>query len=156
MPGQRLIGSFRRNTYQIFLSSRSNWPSGASRSAARMGGFYSIGWPPAQADPTDEGSGVTVGVSLRAPELRSRRRLPVRLEPRDRADRRHDGDGQGRPCLALPLEHAALTSIRSRPRRWVFDAHDRAFAFFKGDCTCGIYGNMRAGGGDLRRARTSL
>ena len=29
-----------------------------------------------------------------------------------------------------------------RPLRF-FDAHDRAFAFFKGACTRGIYGNMK-------------
>lgn len=31
----------------------------------------------------------------------------------------------------------------SAKRPMVFDAHDRAFAFFKGACTCGIYANMK-------------
>jgi hypothetical protein len=34
--------------------------------------------------------------------LRSWRSLPVRLEPRDRSDRRGDHNGEGRPCPALP------------------------------------------------------
>jgi hypothetical protein len=45
--------------------------------------------------------------------------------------------------------------IRAYPREtqeMVFDAHDRAFAFFKGACQRGIYDNMKtAGGNDLRR-----
>jgi|GEM_PF-3077041 transposase len=36
--------------------------------------------------------------------------------------------------------------VRAYPREtqeMVFDAHDRAFAFFKGTCTRGIYDNMK-------------
>jgi hypothetical protein len=33
--------------------------------------------------------------------------------------------------------------IRARRQEMVFDAHDRAFAFFKGTCTRGIYDNMK-------------
>jgi transposase len=38
--------------------------------------------------------------------------------------------------------------VRAYPREsqeMVFDAHDRAFAFFKGACTRGIYDNMKTG-----------
>ena len=39
----------------------------------------------------------------------------------------------------------------------VFDAHDRAFAFFKGTCTRGIYDNMKnSGGGGLHRQGAPL
>jgi transposase len=30
-----------------------------------------------------------------------------------------------------------------RARRWVFDAHDKAFDFFRGTCTRGIYDNIK-------------
>ena len=39
----------------------------------------------------------------------------------------------------VPSGLASIASLRSR----VFDAHDRAFAFFKGACTRGIYDNMK-------------
>ena len=32
---------------------------------------------------------------------------------------------------------------RARARRWCFDAHDRAFAFYRGACARGIYDNMK-------------
>jgi hypothetical protein len=39
----------------------------------------------------------------------------------------------------------------------VFDAHDRAFAFFRGTCTRGIYDNMKLRGGrDPRRQGAGL
>jgi transposase len=44
------------------------------------------------------------------------------------------------------LCHSRMMFIRAYPREaqeMVFDAHDRAFAFFKGTCTRGIYDNMR-------------
>ena len=44
------------------------------------------------------------------------------------------------------LCHSRMLFVRAYPREtqeMVFDAHDRAFAFFKGACTCGIYDNMK-------------
>ncbi|MCE6957542.1 IS21 family transposase [Cereibacter sphaeroides] len=44
------------------------------------------------------------------------------------------------------LCHSRMFFIRAYPREtqeMVFDAHDRAFAFFKGACTRGIYDNMK-------------
>src|SRR5688500_18834738 len=44
------------------------------------------------------------------------------------------------------LCHSRLLFVRAYPREsqeMVFDAHDRAFAFFKGACTRGIYDNMK-------------
>jgi transposase len=44
------------------------------------------------------------------------------------------------------LCHSRMFFVRSYPREtqeMVFDAHDRAFAFFKGTCTRGIYDNMK-------------
>src|ERR671912_2532282 len=44
------------------------------------------------------------------------------------------------------LCHSRMLYVRAYPREtqeMVFDAHDRAFAFFKGACTRGIYDNMK-------------
>lgn len=44
------------------------------------------------------------------------------------------------------LCHSRMLFVRAYPREtqeMVFDAHDRAFAFFRGACTRGIYGNMK-------------
>ena len=44
------------------------------------------------------------------------------------------------------LCHSRMMFFRAYPREtqeMVFDAHDRAFAFFKGTCTRGIYDNMK-------------
>ena len=44
------------------------------------------------------------------------------------------------------LCHSRMMFVRVYPREtqeMVFDAHDRAFAFFKGACTRGIYDNMK-------------
>jgi transposase len=44
------------------------------------------------------------------------------------------------------LCHSRMMFVRADPREtqeMVFDAHDRAFAFFKGACTRGIYDNMK-------------
>ena len=44
------------------------------------------------------------------------------------------------------LCHSRMLFARAYPREtqeMVFDAHDRAFAFFKGACTRGIYDNMK-------------
>src|SRR6056297_1422042 len=44
------------------------------------------------------------------------------------------------------LSHSRMVFVRAYPREtqeMVFDAHDKAFAFFGGACTRGIYDNMR-------------
>jgi len=46
----------------------------------------------------------------------------------------------------MRLCHSRMPFVRAYPREsqeMVFDAHDRAFAFFKGACTRGIYDNMK-------------
>ena len=46
----------------------------------------------------------------------------------------------------MRLCHSRMLSVRAYPREtqeMVFDAHDRAFAFFKGSCERGIYDNMK-------------
>ena len=46
----------------------------------------------------------------------------------------------------IRLCHSRMAFVRVYPREsqeMVFDAHDRAFAFFKGACTRGIYDNMK-------------
>jgi transposase len=46
----------------------------------------------------------------------------------------------------IRLCHSRMFFVRAYPREtqeMVFDAHDRAFAFFKGACTRGIYDNMK-------------
>lgn len=46
----------------------------------------------------------------------------------------------------IRLCHSRMLFVRAYPREsqeMVFDAHDRAFAFFKGSCTRGIYDNMK-------------
>jgi transposase len=45
----------------------------------------------------------------------------------------------------IRLCHSRMLFVRAYPREtqeMVFDAHDRAFAFFKGACTRGIYDNL--------------
>src|SRR5437764_950130 len=45
------------------------------------------------------------------------------------------------------LCHSRMLLVRAYPREtqeMVFDAHDRAFAFFRGTCTRGIYDNLKA------------
>jgi transposase len=47
----------------------------------------------------------------------------------------------------LRLCYSRMPFVRAYPREaqeMVFDAHDRAFAFFKGACTRGIYDNLKA------------
>ena len=46
----------------------------------------------------------------------------------------------------MRLCHSRMPFVRAYPREtqeMVFDAHDRAFAFFKGSCERGIYDNMK-------------
>ncbi len=77
-------------------------------------------------------------------EFCPRRSLPVRLEPRGRPAERGDGRRQGRPCPALPQQDAVRAGLSARDAgEMVFDAHDRAFALFKGACGRGIYDNMK-------------
>ncbi len=52
------------------------------------------------------------------------------------------------------LCHSRMLFVRAYPREtqeMVFDAHDRAFAFFKGACTRGIYDNMKTAVETVRR-----
>ena len=87
--------------------------------------------------------GAATAAAYRAAELRAGRGLPVRLEPRGRAAQRRDGDGEGGARPALPQPDAVRAGLSARDQEMVFDAHDRAFAFFKGACTRGIYDNMK-------------
>ena len=46
----------------------------------------------------------------------------------------------------LRLCHSRMMFVRAYPREtqeMVFDAHERAFAFFKGACVRGVYDNMK-------------
>ena len=46
----------------------------------------------------------------------------------------------------MRLCHSRMFFVRAYPREsqeMVFDGHDRAFAFFRGACTRGIYDNMK-------------
>ena len=57
------------------------------------------------------------------------------------------------------LCHSRMLFARAYPREtqeMVFDAHERAFAFFRGACTRGIYDNMKTSGNDLRWPRACL
>ena len=58
--------------------------------------------------------GAIDGRGLRAAELCAGRSLPVRLEPRGRPAERRDGDGEGRPCPALPQPHAVRAGLSAR------------------------------------------
>ena len=43
----------------------------------------------------------------------------------------------------LPSTHAVRARLSRESQEMIFDAHDRAFAFFKGACQRGIYDNMK-------------
>ena len=66
-----------------------------------------------------------------------------RAKTRARPAGRRDGDvkvAHVRPC------HSRMLFVRAYPREtqeMVFDAHDRAFAMFKGTCGRGIYDNRK-------------
>ena len=63
-----------------------------------------------------------------------------------------------REVLQLPnlsLQFFVRTYPREEPEM-VFDAHDRAFAFFKVACTRGIYDNMKTAGRRSSPARTGV
>ena len=79
------------------------------------------------------------GGGLRAAQLRARRGAPVRLEPRGGGHRRGRHDREGGACPALPQPDAVRPRRPARDaRQMVFDAHDKAFAFFGGAGTRGI------------------
>lgn len=105
-------------------------------------GSYSSGWRHAQSWAADRGSAVAEAY------------IPLSFAPgeayqfdwshRDRPARRRDGDSEGRANMRLC--HSRMFFVRAYPREtqeMVFDAHDRAFAFFRGACTRGIYDNMK-------------
>ncbi len=57
----------------------------------------------------------------------------------------------------IRLCHSRMLFVRAYPREtqeMVFDAHDRAFAFFKGACRRGIYDNMKTAVETISLART--
>ena len=54
------------------------------------------------------------GGSVRAAELRAGRSLPVRLEPRGRADQRHDGHRQGGASPAVSQPDAVRAGLSAR------------------------------------------
>ena len=79
-----------------------------------------------------------------AANLRARRGLPVRLEPRDRHPGWRDDGGEGRADAALPQPHAVHPGAYPREaQEMLFDAHDKAFAFYEGAARRGIYDNMK-------------
>src|ERR1700730_9948590 len=83
------------------------------------------------------------GCSLCSAELCFGRSLPVRLEPRSRPV---NGVTVIVKVAHVRLCHSRMLFVRAYPREtqeMVFDAHDRAFALFKGTCGRGIYGNMK-------------
>jgi len=45
-------------------------------------------------------------------------------------------------CPAVPQPHVVRAGLSPRTQEMVFDAHNRAFAGFKGSCTRGIYDNL--------------
>ena len=56
------------------------------------------------------------------------------------------------------LCHSRMLFVRAYPREtqeMVFDAHDRAFAFFGGACTRGIYDNMKTAVDPCSSARSA-
>src|SRR6201986_3694484 len=51
--------------------------------------------------------------------------------------------GQTTAAAYVPLSFAPGEAYPRETQEMVFDAHDRAFALFKGTCTRGIYDNMK-------------
>src|SRR5450631_1666946 len=83
------------------------------------------------------------GPCLCPDELRARGSLPVRLEPRAITL-------QGLPLMIkaahMKLSHSRMPFVRAyfrETQELVFDAHDKAFAFYGGVCRRGIYDNMK-------------
>ncbi len=74
-----------------------------------------------------------------AAELRSRRGLPVRLEPRVRAPVGCDDQGEGGAHAALLRRMQLSESSRARARRWCSRRTNGPVHFFAGVCRRGIY-----------------
>ncbi len=75
--------------------------------------------------------------------LEEQRQIAAILE---QADERVWAFGPVVKVAHLRLCHSRMPFVRAYPREsqeMVFDGHDRAFAFFKGTCTRGIYDNMK-------------
>ena len=73
------------------------------------------------------------------------RSLPVRLEPRDWSHEIVVTGASKVKVAHFRLCHSRMPFLVAYPREkqeMVFDAHDRAFAFFGGACARGIYDNM--------------
>src|ERR1700758_2509957 len=88
-------------------------------------------------------AGACPGEGRGTAELCPRRGVPVRLVARDRADQRGDRHRQGGACPAVPQPHAVCARLSARDPGDGVGRHNRAFAFFKGTCTRGIYDNMK-------------
>jgi len=75
--------------------------------------------------------------------------VPLSFAPGDRGSHEIvvlDGATVTLKVAHVRLCHSRMLFVRAYPREtqeMVFDAHDRAFAFFKGACTRGIYDNMK-------------
>src|ERR1700716_4216827 len=91
----------------------------------------------------EQGARAIHGRGLCPAELCAWRSVPVQLEPRGGSAEWRDGDREGRPCPALPQPDVVCAVLSARDQEMVFDAHDRAFALFKGTCGRGIYDNMK-------------
>ena len=101
---------------------------------------YAADWKRQASEATAAAYVPSRGTRASGTTLRPRRGIPVRLEPRGRGDRRRHDDGEGRARPALPQPDDVRAGLSARDaRQMVFDAHDKAFAFFGGACTRGIY-----------------
>jgi hypothetical protein len=59
-----------------------------------------------------------------------------------------------RPSVSVTAACRSCGVYPARDERMVFDAHDRAYAAFKGGCQRGIYYNMKAAAETIRVARS--
>lgn len=104
-------------------------------------GSYSSGWRHAQSWAAERGSAVAEAY------------IPLSFAPGEayQFDWSHeivllDGMTVTVKVAHMRLCHSRMFFVRAYPREtqeMVFDAHDRAFAFFRGACTRGIYDNMK-------------
>ena len=105
------------------------------------------------------GAGPSVGDSGRrcAAEFRAGRGLPVRLEPRGRADQRHDGDGESRASAAVPQPDAVRARLSARdPGDGVRRARPRVRVLPGRLHARDLRQHENRGGRDLRRPRAGL
>ena len=121
----------RRSTQRLFEELRGRGYDGAHDSVHR----FVKAW-------RDERARVPAQ-AYRADELRARRGVPVRLEPRD-------DHAPGLPLTVkaahMKLSHSRMPFVRAyfrETQELVFDAHDKAFQFYGGVCRRGIYDNMK-------------